>query len=810
MTVISVVKRSTSSQRLERQKLLTRVRAHTFGLDTRYVDAESTVDTVIQGSYDGILTQQLDELCAQTAAYRSTQHPDYALLAGRLAVTNLYKTTSPSFLEAMCLLHDYVTPHSHESRPLISEQVWEVLQRHGAELEGAIRGERDLNYEYFGFKTLERSYLLWIERDGKRDIIERPQYMLMRVSIGIYGFDIPTVLKSYNYLSEGLFTHATPTLFNAGTPNPQMSSCFLLAMKKDSIEGIFDTLTDCAVITKFAGGVGLHVHNIRGNGSYIQGTNGHSTGLVSMLRMFNNTSRYVDQGGGKRKGAIAIYLEPWHSDIIEFLELKRNTGKDELRARDLFYALWIPDLFMKRVEEKKHWTLFDPSTAPNLPMYWGKEFENLYERYEAEGRGQKVISAQDLWFQILESQIETGTPYMLYKDTCNRKSNQQHLGTIQCSNLCTEIIEFTSPEETAVCNLASIALPKFVRPSEGGGGTFDFEHLREIAGFLTRALNRVIDKNMYPVEEARRSNLRHRPIGIGVQGLADTFLLLRLPYASEKAKKLNEEIFETIYFGASETSCALAKAEGPYPSFEGSPLSEGRFQFDLWGITPSSGRWDWDLLRQDILKYGARNSLLLAPMPTASTSQILGNNECIEPFTSNIYLRRVLSGEFPIINKYLVRDLITLGLWSESTREHIIAMNGSVQHLPKLPDEYKEMYRTVWEIKQRELLDMAVTRGAYICQSQSLNVFLESPTCAKLTSMHFYAWRKGLKTGMYYLRSRPSVDAIKFTIDPTLAYSCAAKIESTKKNAQEEEKKQSTTEKTYESKESQQSTTEAK
>eukprot|EP00759_Apiculatamorpha_spiralis_P011748 PhF_6_TR18961/c2_g1_i1/m.27825/K00525/E1.17.4.1A, nrdA, nrdE; ribonucleoside-diphosphate reductase alpha chain len=765
MTVLSVVKRGSTSEKLERSKLVARVRNLTTGLDLRYVDVDGIVDTVVKGSYDGIATTKLDELIAQTAAYMATKHPDYALLAGRLAVTNLHKVTMESFVSTMEVLYTYRNPKNNESAPLISQDVWEVIQQNADTIESAIRHDNDLKYEYFGYKTLERSYLLRVERNGHMVVVERPQHMLMRVAIGIHGADMPSALESYRLMSEGWFTHASPTLFNSGTPIPQMSSCFLVAMKDDSIVGIYETLKVCAMISKCAGGIGVHTHCIRGSGSYIRGTNGTSNGLVPMLRVYNDTARYVDQGGGKRKGAFAVYIEPWHSDIFEFLQLKRNTGKEEMRARDLFYGLWIPDLFMKRVQASQTWTLFDPNSAPGLSDTFGDAFEELYTRYEKEGRGVRSVQAQELWFQVIESQIETGTPYMLYKDACNKKSNQQNLGTIKCSNLCTEIIEYTSPDEVAVCNLASIALPMYVVTDGEGKKVFDHEKLRQVAAAATRGLNRVIDRNYYPVAEAKRSNMRHRPIGLGVQGLADAFLLMGLSFTCPEAKQLNEDIFETIYYAAVEQSCLLAKEQGPYETFPGSPMSKGQLQFDMWNVTPKSGRWDWDTLRKDVMKYGVRNSLLVAPMPTASTSQILGNNECFEPFTSNIYLRRVLSGEFPIVNKYLVRDLINLGLWNETVRNNIIAHNGSVQKINELPQHLKEMYRTVWEIKQKDIIEMAAARGAYIDQSQSLNLFLETPTSAQLTSMHFYTWKLGLKTGMYYLRSRPAADAIKFTVD---------------------------------------------
>lgn len=776
MPILSVVKRSTESQRLEHSKLLARVRNLSSGLDTRYVDIEGIVDSVEKGSFDGISTTKLDELCAQTAAYSATKHPDYALLAGRLAVTALHKTTAQSFVATMEILYKYHNPKTNEPAPLISEDVWQVIQEHGTAIEAAIRHDMDLKYDYFGYKTLERSYLLKIERDGKMQVVERPQHMLMRVAIGIHKDDLPAVIEAYTLLAEGWFTHASPTLFNSGTCVPAMSSCFLVAMKEDSIEGIYTTLKECAQISKCAGGIGVHVHCIRASGSYIRGTNGTSHGLVPMLRVYNDTARYVDQGGGKRKGAFAVYLEPWHADVFEFLQLKRNTGKEEMRARDLFYALWIPDLFMRRVQESGPWTLFDPCTAPGLADVWGDTFDELYTRYEKEGRGMRTVQAQELWFQIIESQIETGTPYMLYKDSCNRKSNQQNLGTIKCSNLCTEIIEYTDKDEVAVCNLASIALPMYVVTDPTTGvKSFDHERLRYVSSLATRGLNRVIDRTYYPVKAARKSNLRHRPIGLGVQGLADTFLLLGLSFTSPEAQRLNEDIFESIYYGAVQASCELAQEQGPYETFAGSPMSQGKFQFDMWGVTPKSGRWDWEALRQRVKQYGVRNSLLLAPMPTASTSQILGNNECFEPFTSNIYLRRVLSGEFPIVNKYLVRDLIALGKWNETVRNQIIAHNGSVQRIADLPQDLKDIYRTVWEIKQKDLIDMAAARGAYIDQSQSLNLFLETPTSAQITSMHFYTWKRGLKTGMYYLRSRPAVDAIKFTVDQKAAAEATAK-----------------------------------
>jgi len=755
---MQITKRNGEKKALEASKLTQRLFRLTDGLDTTHVNVSAVVDATIKGAYDGMTTAKIDELVCQTAAYLATKHPDYALLAGRLAVTNLHKNTLSSFSESIKVLHAYINPNTKEHAPLVTDDIYNITMANAAHLDSIIKNERDLMYDYFGYKTLERSYLICA---GKQ-VVERPQYMLMRVALAIHGGNLERVAETYEMMSLGLFTHATPTLYNAGTMHPQMSSCFLIASKGDSIEGIYDTLTTCALISKHSGGIGLHIHDIRATGSYIRGTNGVSNGLVPMLRVYNDTARYVDQGGGKRKGSFAIYLEPWHGDIMEFLQLKKNTGKEEIRARDLFYGLWIPDLFMKRVQSKGKWTLFDPKSAPGLPDVFGREFEELYERYEKEGKGMRTIEAQEVWFAILEAQIETGTPYMLYKDACNSKSNQQNLGTIKCSNLCTEIIQYTSPEEVAVCNLASIALPKCVNPD---GKSYDFEKLRQITRVATRNLNNVIDKNMYPVPEARNSNMKHRPIGLGVQGLADTFLLMHLPFTCPEAQRLNEDIFETMYFAALEESCELARLHGPYTSYAGSPMSQGKLQFDLWGVTPKSGRWDWSGLREKIAQFGVRNSLLLAPMPTASTSQILGNNECFEPYTSNMYLRRVLSGEFPVVNKCLVRDLIACGKWNDEVRNELIAANGSIQSIEGIDPQLKLVYRTVWEIKMKDIIDMAAARSAYIDQSQSLNLFLESPTSGTLTSMHFYAWRLGLKTGMYYLRSRPAVDAIKFTVD---------------------------------------------
>jgi ribonucleoside-diphosphate reductase alpha chain len=688
----------------------------------------------------------------------TTTHPDYAKLAARISVSNLHKNTKKSFSETMKDLYEYVNPRTGKKAPLLSDEVYKVVAENAEILDSTIIYNRDFGYDYFGFKTLERSYLLKI--NGK--IAERPQHMLMRVAVGIHLNDLESAIETYELMSKKYFTHATPTLFNSGTPKPQMSSCFLLAMKDDSIDGIYDTLKQTAKISQSAGGIGLSIHNIRATGSYIAGTNGTSNGIVPMLRVFNDTARYVDQGGGKRKGSFAIYVEPWHADIFDFLELKKNHGKEEMRARDLFYAMWIPDLFMKRVEADGQWTLMCPNECPGLFNSHSEEFEALYTKYEAEGKGRKTIKARDLWEKILESQIETGTPYMLYKDAANRKSNQKNLGTIRSSNLCTEIMEYTAPDEVAVCNLASIALPMFVK-----NGEFDHKELFKVTKRVTRNLNKVIDRNFYPVEEARNSNMRHRPVGLGVQGLADTFIMLRLPFTSDEAKKLNQEIFETLYFAAVTASMEMAKEEGTYSSYEGSPISKGEFQHNLWGIKDEelSGRWDWAKLRKDVLKNGVRNSLLVAPMPTASTSQILGNNECFEPYTSNIYTRRVLSGEFIVVNKHLLEDLVALGLWNENLKQELMRANGSVQHIDAIPAEIKELYKTVWELSMKDIIDMSRQRGYFIDQSQSLNLFMENANFAKLTSMHFYAWKSGLKTGMYYLRTKAAVDAIKFTLD---------------------------------------------
>jgi ribonucleoside-diphosphate reductase alpha chain len=750
-----VIKRSGKPEAVHFDKITSRIMKLSYGLQVSSDDIIEIAKKVIQGIYNNVTTTELDNLAAETSASFTTQHPDFAVLAARIAVSNLHKNTRKSFSEVAEILYNYIDPKTNEKAPLYSDEVYEIVKENADRIDSAIIYERDYHFDYFGFKTLERSYLL--RTDGK--IAERPQHMFMRVAIGIHKTDIDAAIETYNLMSEKWFVHATPTLFNAGTPKAQMSSCFLLSMKEDSIDGIFETLKRCAVISQSAGGIGLNIHNIRATGSYIKGTNGVSNGIIPMLRVFNDTARYVDQGGGKRKGAFAIYLETWHADILDFLDLRKNHGKEEMRARDLFPALWVSDLFMKRVEENGQWSLFCPHEAKGLEELYGMAFEEQYIRYEQEGKARKTIPARELWNAILEAQIETGTPYILYKDAANEKSNQKNLGTIKCSNLCTEIIEYTAPDEVAVCNLASISLPRFV-----DGKKFDFQKLYEISKIVTRNLNKVIDGNYYPLPEAENSNKRHRPVGIGVQGLADAFMLLRLPFESEEAAILNRDIFETIYFGAMTASMELAKEHGAYETFKGSPLSSGQFQFDLWNVTPTD-RWDWESLRKDVMQFGVRNSLLLAPMPTASTSQILGNNECFEPYTSNIYNRRVLSGEFAVVNKHLLKDLVSLGLWNDHMKNRLIAENGSVQNIAEIPQELKEIYKTVWEIKQRSIIDMAADRGAYICQSQSLNLFVDQPNFAKLTSMHFHAWRKGLKTGMYYLRTKAAADAIKFTVD---------------------------------------------
>src|SRR6056300_1563704 len=757
--MMRVLKRDGRKEAVKFDKITARIEKLCYGL-SEYVDPVAVAKRVIDGVYDGVTTAELDNLAAETAASMTIKHPDYANLAARIAVSNLHKSTKKSFSETVQGLYEYINPETGKPAPLIADDVFEIISKNSEFLDSQLIYDRDFSYDYFGFKTLERSYLLRMH--GK--IVERPQHMLMRVSIGIHKDDIESALETYELMSKKYMTHATPTLFNAGTPKPQMSSCFLLTMKDDSIDGIYDTLKQTAKISQSAGGIGLSIHNIRGTGSYIGGTNGTSNGIVPMLRVYNDTARYVDQGGGKRKGSFAIYVEPWHSDIFEFLDLKKNHGKEEMRARDLFYAMWIPDLFMERVEENSDWTLMCPNECPDLFNVHGDEFEALYTKYENEGKGRKTIRARELWEKILESQIETGTPYMLYKDSANRKSNQKNLGTIRSSNLCTEIMEYTSPDEVAVCNLASIALPMFIKD-----GAFDHQALFDVTVRVTKNLNRVIDRNYYPVKEAENSNFRHRPVGLGVQGLADAFIMLRLPFTSDEAKKLNQEIFETLYFAAVTASEEEAKKDGPYQSFEGSPMANGEFQHNMWGIKDEelSGRWDWAKLRKTVKKHGVRNSLLVAPMPTASTSQILGNNECFEPYTSNIYTRRVLSGEFIVVNKHLLEDLVALGLWNEGLKQELMRANGSVQHIDIIPQDIKELYKTVWELSMKDIIDMSRQRGYFIDQSQSLNLFMENANYSKLTSMHFYAWKSGLKTGMYYLRTKAAVDAIKFTLDNT-------------------------------------------
>ncbi|MFH6768412.1 ribonucleoside-diphosphate reductase subunit alpha [Gaetbulibacter aquiaggeris] len=756
-----VVKRDGRKEQIMFDKITARVRKLCYGLN-ELVDPLKVTMRVIEGLYDGVTTSELDNLAAEIAATMTTAHPDYARLAARISVSNLHKNTKKTFSEVMHDLYTYVNPRTGKDAPLLADDVYKVIMKNKDTLDSTIIYNRDFGYDYFGFKTLERSYLLKL--NGQ--IAERPQHMLMRVAVGIHLNDLESVIETYELMSKKYFTHATPTLFNAGTPKPQMSSCFLLTMKDDSIDGIYDTLKQTAKISQSAGGIGLSIHNVRATGSYISGTNGTSNGIVPMLQVFNDTARYVDQGGGKRKGSFAIYLEPWHADIFEFLELKKNHGKEEMRARDLFYAMWIPDLFMKRVQEDGSWTLMCPNECPGLCDVHSEAFEALYLKYEAAGKGRKTIKARELWEKIIESQIETGTPYMLYKDAANRKSNQQNLGTIRSSNLCTEIMEFTSPDEIAVCNLASIALPMFIK-----NGAFDHKELFRVTKRVTKNLNKVIDRNYYPVKEAENSNMRHRPIGLGVQGLADTFIQLRMPFTCDEAKKLNQDIFETIYFAAVTASMEEAKADGPYQTFKGSPISKGEFQYNLWGLKDEdlSGLWDWAKLRKQVVKHGVRNSLLVAPMPTASTSQILGNNECFEPYTSNIYTRRVLSGEFIVVNKHLLEDLVELGLWNDGLKQEVMRANGSIQGIDAIPQDIKELYKTVWELSMKDIIDMSRHRGYFIDQSQSLNLFLEGATMAKLTSMHFYAWKSGLKTGMYYLRTKSAVDAIKFTLDKAKA-----------------------------------------
>ncbi|MFD0761465.1 ribonucleoside-diphosphate reductase subunit alpha [Lutibacter aestuarii] len=756
-----VLKRDGRKEPVMFDKITARVRKMCYGLNS-LVDPVKVAMRVIEGLYDGVTTSELDNLAAETAATMTVQHPDYAKLAARIAVSNLHKNTKKTFSEVMTDLYNYVNPRTGKKAPLLSDETYKVIMDNAAKLDSTIIYNRDFGYDYFGFKTLERSYLLKLNGE----IAERPQHMLMRVAIGIHQEDIDEAIETYELMSKKIFTHATPTLFNSGTPKPQMSSCFLLQIQEDSIDGIYDTLKQTAKISQSAGGIGLSIHNVRATGSYIRGTNGTSNGIVPMLKVYNDTARYVDQGGGKRKGSFAIYMEPWHADVFDFLDLRKNTGKEEMRARDLFYAMWIPDLFMKRVEENGDWTLMCPNECPHLFDTYGDEFEKLYTGYEKVGKGRKTIKARELWEKILEAQIETGNPYMLYKDAANRKSNQKNLGTIRSSNLCTEIMEYTAKDEVAVCNLASIAIPMFIEENEKGEKFFNHQRLFEVTKKITRNLDTVIDRNYYPVKEAENSNFRHRPIGLGIQGLADAFIMLRMPFTSDEAKKLNEEIFETIYFAAVTSSMEIAKAKEPYSTYEGSPISQGEFQFNMWGISEDdlSGRWDWKALRKNVKENGVRNSLLVAPMPTASTSQILGNNEAFEPYTSNIYTRRVLSGEFIVVNKHLLEDLVELGLWNNEMKESIMRANGSIQHIEAIPQELKDLYKTVWEMSMKDIIDMSRQRGYFIDQSQSLNLFMQDANYSKLTSMHFYAWKSGLKTGMYYLRTKSAVNAIQFTL----------------------------------------------
>jgi ribonucleoside-diphosphate reductase alpha subunit len=740
----------------DRVRLVGMIEPLLFGLSSDHINVNEIVARVESGLNDDMSSGQLMDLLMETVAFKTVSHPDFSILAARIYARMMHRNTPSDLLEYANNIHSFKDIGERECR-LLSEETYEVFRNHHKELQSFIDYDMDLMFDFFGLKTLEKSYLLKV--NGR--LAERPQQMLMRVAAGIHGSDIPKVRETYQLMSQKWFTHATPTLFNAGTPHPQMSSCFLLSMIDDSIEGIYETLKRCALISKSAGGIGVSINNIRAQGSYIRGTNGISNGIVPMIRVYNATSRYVDQGGGKRKGSFALYLEPWHADIMEFLDLKKNHGKEEMRARDLFYGLWTPDLFMRRVKADANWTLMCPAECPGLNDCYGEEFDKLYESYEAMGKGRKTVKARALWLDIIGVQIETGTPYILYKDACNRKSNQQNLGTIRCSNLCTEIVEYTSPDEVAVCNLGSLALPKFVKQDRSG---YDFAKLVEVTRVLTRNLNLIIDKNFYPVPEARNSNFKHRPIGIGVQGLADTFAMLRMKYDSKEALELNNRIFESIYYGACAESVELARRDGPYQSYEGSPTSKGVLQFDMWGVKPTM--YDWDGLKDRMRLFGIRNSLLVAPMPTASTSQILGNNETFEAFTSNIYTRRVLSGEFICVNKHLVIDLIKAGKWNHEMQQKIIAANGSVQLIEDIPEEIKGLYKTVWELPQKAVIDLAVGRGPFIDQSQSLNIFFPQPNKQQLNKMHFYGWESGLKTGMYYLRTQPATDAIKFTVDP--------------------------------------------
>lgn len=754
---MQIVKRDGRREPIDFDRMVDFVSRYAYQLDTDYINPNQVAKRAFEGAFDGITIVDLIQLTVETAASMTSKHPDYGLLAGRLAVSELHVNTSDSFSNTVEKMYYYKNPKTGENAPMISREIYDIVKKNAIDLDNSLDYSKDYSYDYFGYKTLERTYLLKI--DGKS--VERPQHLLMRVALGIHKNDLKSVKTTYKLMSEKWFTHASPTLFNAGTPKPQLSSCFLLTMQDDSINGIYDTLKQCALISQSGGGIGLSIHDIRAKGSYIKGTNGTSNGIVPMLRVFNDTARYVDQGGGKRKGAFAMYIEPWHGDIFEFLDLKKNHGKEEMRARDLFLAVWMPDMFMQRVEDDGDWPLFDPHECPGLSDSHSEEFNKLFLKYEKEGRALRTVKAQDLWFAILDSQIETGTPYILYKDAANSKSNQQNLGTIKSSNLCAEILEYTSKDEVAVCNLASIALNMFVNEEER---TYDFNKLYEVAYQVTINLDKVVDVNYYPIPEARNSNMRHRPVGLGVQGLADTFIMMRQSFESDEAKQLNKDIFETIYFAAVTASKDIAKREGAYETFKGSPMSKGQFQFDMWNVTPST-RWNWEALRGEVVEHGVRNSLLTALMPTASTSQILGNNECIEPYTSNMYTRRVLSGEFVLVNKHLVKDLIRRDLWNDDMRNKIIASNGSVAHIPEVPADIKELYKTVWEIKQKRILELAADRGSYVDQTQSMNVFMEDANFAKLTSMHFYAWKSGLKTGIYYLRTKAAADPIKFTVD---------------------------------------------
>jgi ribonucleoside-diphosphate reductase alpha subunit len=757
-----VQKRNGEFENVSFDKVLQRIRKASRGLT---VNPDILAQQVLSRIIDGIKTSELDVLTGQMAASLSTTHPDWGILSSQIAVSNHQKNTPAALSEVVRILSTQVAPKTGKSLTYVSQELVDLVSGPlGPQIDAYLKHERDFEFDYFGFKTLEKAYLL---RDANKVVIERPQHMWMRVALALWGSDLTRAFETYDLMSQKVLTHATPTLFNAGTPRQQLSSCFLLAMKEDSIAGIYDTLKDCALISKYAGGIGLSIHDIRARGALIEGTNGTSNGLVPMLRNFNATARYVDQGGGKRNGSFAVYLEPWHADVEDFLRLKLNTGAEEERARDLFYALWISDLFMRRVEADEPWSLFCPSEAPGLADVYGTEFEALYTSYEAKGLARKTIQARTLWYQILETQMETGTPYLLYKDPANRKSNQKNLGTIRSSNLCTEIMEYSSPTETAVCNLASIALPAFVGPFAAGFPMFDFAALRKAVAVAIRNLNRVIDINFYPTAETRKSNMRHRPVGLGVQGLADVFAILRMAWESPEAAELNQRIFEHVYYAAAETSAAIAAEQGSYETFEGSPTSQGILQPDLWGVTPLTTELDWQGLRQKVAA-GMRNSLLVAPMPTASTSQILGYTECFEPFTSNMYTRRVLAGEFTVINKYLIKELMDLGLWTDGMKQAIVIRKGSVQGIPGIPEELQSRYKTAWEIPQKTLIDMAAARGAFICQSQSLNLFMADPTISKLTSMHFYAWKAGLKTGSYYLRTKAPVAAQQFTVDPRL------------------------------------------